>query len=79
VPLQATLSAAPGQQFRLPLPGAAVERDDHGRCRLPPAHGAFAELERQAAAWLAREQGARLEVVEAEGAAELRVGWPGVA
>ena len=77
--LRVRLSPAPGEQFRLALPGAAAERDEQGQLRLVPALSPFGELERQAAGWLAREQGGRLEVVEGGDGPELRVGWPGVA
>jgi hypothetical protein len=74
--LCAALSPAAGAQFRMPLPGVPAEHDEQGQVPLPPAPNAFAELQRQAAAWLAREQGTRLEVVAAAGAVELRLGWP---
>lgn len=73
--LEARFDTAPGRQFALLLPGVAAGAEGE-EVALPPAGGPLEELQRQAAAWLAREQGSRLEVVPAQGGVELRLGWP---
>lgn len=75
VDLEARFDAGP--RFSLRLPGVKA-RDGEGEAALPPPATRFDELQRQAALWLAREQGSRLEVVSSEGGVELRLAWGAV-
>ena len=69
--------ARPGNlELVLALPGVRCDNEQEGLDKLPPeTEGGLPQVEREAARWLVRQIGGRIEIVQGKEGAALTVRW----